>query len=86
MDQCRNTVGLKFYLDELVTELAAHGTCRGEFVARETSRRELATRGTREVKNILLSYPSIHISSLKFHAQIEMNVILFIIKIVINVY
>ena len=38
MDQYGNTVGLEFDLEELVAELAAHGTCRGE----------LATRGTRQ--------------------------------------
>ena len=39
LDQCGNTVGLEFYLDELVAELAARGTCRGE----------LATHGSRQV-------------------------------------
>ena len=39
LDQCGNTLGLEFDLDELVAELAARGTCRGE----------LATRGTRQV-------------------------------------
>ena len=31
-----NTVGLKFDLDLLVAELAAHGTCRGEFTTHGT--------------------------------------------------
>ena len=80
LDQYGNTVVLEFDLDELVAELAAHGTCRGE----------LATRNVKYFKNVfnffLLSYPSIKISALNFHAELEMNVILFIIKIVIIVY
>ena len=39
LDQYGNTVALEFDLDELVVELAARGTCRGEF----------ATQGTRQV-------------------------------------
>ena len=34
LDQYDNTVGLKYDLDELVDELAARGTCRGEFAIR----------------------------------------------------
>ena len=76
MDQYDNTVGLEFDLDLLVPELAARGTCRGEF----------ATRGTQVFrvcsKIFYLSYPAIQISSLKFHAQLEINVIFFITKLV----
>ena len=40
----------------------------------------------KNIKKFLLSYPSIKISNLNFHAQLEINVILSIIKIGINVY
>ena len=43
MDQYDNTVGLEFDLDLLVAELAAHGTCRGEF----------PTRGTQVFKSVV---------------------------------
>ena len=43
LDQYDNTVRLEFDLDLLVAELAARGTCRGEF----------ATRGTQVFKSIL---------------------------------
>ena len=36
LDQYDNTVGLVFDLDLLVAELAARGTCRGEFATRLT--------------------------------------------------
>ena len=36
LDQYGNTVGLEFELYELVTELAARGTCRGLLVSRGT--------------------------------------------------
>ena len=80
LDQYDNTVGLEFDLDLLVAELAARGTCRGEF----------ETRGTQVFKSVFkffqLSYPAIQISNLKFHAQLEMNVIFFIIKLVTIVH
>ena len=79
-DQYDNTVGLEFDLDIIVTELAARGTCRWKF----------ATRGTQVFKSVFqknqLSYPAIQILSLKFHAQLEMNVIYFIIKSVTIVH
>ena len=44
LDQYDNTVGLKYDLDELVNELAAHGgTCQGEF----------ATHGNKVFKSVL---------------------------------
>ena len=46
LDQYDNTVGLKFDLDELVDELAARGTCRGEF----------ATRGTQVFKSVSIFF------------------------------
>ena len=80
MDQYDNTVGLEFDLDLLVAELAARGTRRGEF----------ATRVTQVFKSVLhfflLSYPAIQILSLKFHAQLDMNVIFFIIQLVTIVH
>ena len=36
LDQYGNTVGLKLDLDELIAELAACGTCRGELASLET--------------------------------------------------
>ena len=36
MDQYDNRVGLEFDLDLLVAELAARGTCRGEFATSRT--------------------------------------------------
>ena len=36
LDQYDNTVELEYDLDLLVAELAARGTCRGEFAARGT--------------------------------------------------
>ena len=75
-----NTAGLEFDLDLLVAELAARGTCRGEF----------ATRGTKVFKSELnffqLRSPAIQILSLKFFAQLEMNVIFFIIQLVTIVH
>ena len=80
LDQYDNTVGLEFNLDLLVAELAARGTCRGEF----------ATPRTQVFKSVLkkfqLSNPAIQISSLKFRAQLEMNLIFFIIKLVTIVH
>ena len=70
-------MGLKFDLGELVVELAARGTFRGELATREL---------VKYLKKKLLSYPSIQMSSLNFHAQLEMNVIFYIIKIVIIVH
>ena len=34
LDQYGNTVGLEFDLDELIAELVAQGTCRGELATR----------------------------------------------------
>ena len=73
-------MGLEFDLDLLVAELAARGTCLGKFV----------NRGTQVFKSVLnfflLSYHAIHILSLKFHAQLDMNVIFFIIQLVTIVH
>ena len=46
MDQYDKTVGLEFDLDLLVAELAARGTCRGEF----------ATRGTQVFKSVFKNF------------------------------
>ena len=46
LDQYDNTVGLEFDLDLLVAELAARGTCRGEF----------ATSGTQVLKSVLKKF------------------------------
>ena len=84
---CRTTLfcnveelGLEFDLDLLVAELTARGTCRGEF----------ATRGTQVFKSVfkkfLVKLPWNSNLSIKFHAQLEMNVIFFIIKLVTIVH
>ena len=44
LGQYGNTVGLEFDLDEFIAELAVRGTCR----------RELATRGTRQIFYLLI--------------------------------
>ena len=64
---------LEFDFDLLVAELAARGTCRGKF----------ATRGTQVFKSVLnfflVELPCNSNFKLIFHAQLEMNVIFFII-------
>ena len=80
LDQYDNTVGLEFDLDLLVAELAARGTCRREF----------ATRGTQVFKRVLkfflVELPCNSNFMLKFHAQLEMNIIFFIIQLLTIVH
>ena len=73
-------MGFEFNLDLLVAELAARGTHRGEF----------ATRGTQVFRSVLkknlVELPCNSNLSLKFQAQLVMNVIFFIIQLVTIVH
>ena len=73
-------MGVEFDVDLLVAELAALGTCRGEF----------ANRGTQVFKSILkfflVELPCNSNLSLKFYAQLKTNVIFFIIQLVTIVH
>ena len=74
-------MGLEFDLDELVAKLAARGTCRGD-----SQLVKLVKYFKNVFKKNIVELPSIQISSLNFHAQLEKNVIFFKIKIVIIVH
>ena len=69
-------MGLEFDHDLLVAELAACGTCRGKF----------ATRGTQVFRSVLnfffVELPCNSNFKLNNYAQLEMNVIFFIIQLV----